>query len=81
MPRFVFNYEILKRNSIFDISIVPVTSMIEFIFEKTARKYFSNLIWLLRNLVLDLNTLIIETKEYLFSIVVIITFKFFFFYS
>lgn len=42
--------------------LVSVKSMLEFI-DKAAKVYFSNLIWFIVNLLLDLNVVIVDSNE------------------
>lgn len=54
---------IAVRTLSLNIFRVPVQSMQKFVKEKTATCYFANLVWLLRNHVLDLDACVKNTIE------------------
>ena len=44
--------------------LVPDPAMYRFILDCTATEYFSNLVWFIRNHILDFNNLIRNNREY-----------------
>lgn len=60
---FVAMVRIAVRTLTLNVYKVKVPSMQRFIIEKTASHYFSNLVWLMRNHVLDLDLCVKNTTE------------------
>lgn len=54
---------IAVRTLTLNVFKVPVQAMVKFVIEKTANSYFSNVVWLIRNQLLDLDICVKNTVE------------------